>query len=412
MNFDFKIRLLGYYNSENQTMNPESIHVEDAERLAKLLDDSFSEFLNDERVVDNRLLEAFKGKGVFIFKDERSHLYAYSPSTHIARISDVKYDRRVINIVDLSYKNWFVPGELFVITTLRKAKFCDLSGNTFEYRENLVSVNKLRDDYFVHCSNSSFVIRWNGTISIQDMKDLVLHRWFFLRERVSSDFCGDCDGWDYSGCDMTRCRHDCEGCGGRRYKCNNSCFFYRHKMCVELCVANNFMEDDLNPAFKYIEELETPFSANCNIPNELISLYEDCVLVKKYAPEYELIECFISKFDSLARLFNFRRNVNNINKVQLIVRSSFGLKKQYLMPVNNFSIEEDEGFLFWGGYQNLIVEGYDYNSDSLIQKQSYPLLQKNKSNTEKMMNMLKEGTLKAIRLEKWTSDDRWRLGYE
>ncbi len=411
MDFNFKIRLLGYYNFENQTLNPESIHKEDAEVLAELLDDSFSNFLNDVEIIDNQFLEAFKGRGVFIFKDERNHLYAYSPSTHIVRISNVKYDRKVINIVDLSYKNWFVPGEPFIVAVLKVAKFRDLSGNIFEYKENLVSVNKLRNDYFVHFSNSSFAIKWDDVISVQDMKDLVLHRWFYLQERESSDFCDDCDGWDYSACDMMRCRQNCEGCGGRRYKCNNSCFLYRNKVCIEINLNSDLLEEELKPAFKYIEEVSTPFFANSYIPKALHDLYKDCIFVQKYE-QSKIAESFIYEFEKLVKIVHCRLNADSIKKVQLIIRSSFNFDKHYVMPIDNFSITDNDGFLFWGGHQDLVVDGYDYKSDSYISKQNYPLLQKNKSNTKKMMDMLKKGLLKTIRLDKWKSDSRWRLGYE
>lgn len=411
MDFDFKIRLLGYYNFNNQNMNPESIHIEEADILAKLLDKSFAEFANDKNTTDIKLLEAFKGKGVFIFKDERNHLYAYSPSTHMARISDVEYNKKAINVVDLSYKKWFIPGELFEISVLRKSIFRDLSGNVFEYKENLISVNKSRNDYFVHFSDSSFAIKWFNAISIQDLRDLILHRWFYLQECESSAFCGDCDGWDYEGCDMDRCRGECDGCGGRRYKCNNSCFFYRNKACVEICLDPNLLEKELKPAFKYIEEISAPFYVNSSIPEELDSLYKDCLYVQKHK-QNEVVEYFINRFDRLAKIVQYRLNANNIRKVQLIIRSSFNFKKHYLMPIDNVSITDNEDFLFWENHQELVIEGYDYNSDSYISKQSYSLLQKNKSNTKKMMCLLKEGTLKVIRLEKWASDDRWRLGYE
>ena len=401
MDFDFKIRLLGYYHLNNQKMNPEDTYVDDAERLAKLLEKSFANIVNDKNVTDAKFLEAFKGKGVFIFKDERSNLYAYSPSMHLARISNVKYNKNVIMQVDFSYKKWFIPGEPFSVLNFRKVTFVDLSDKRYEYKENVVSVRKVQNDYIVRLEGSDFAIKYENVIPIHVMKELVLHRWIALKEYESKEFCGNCDGWDYSGCDMSRCRDVCEGCGGRKYKCNDrGCFYYRNKVCVEPLLNVPRINDDLNPAFKYMEELSTPLNV----------LYRDCIFMQEYAKD-ELIDSYVEKFDKFSRVIHCRKNANTIDKIKLILRSS-NFQKQYLMPIDNLNITTNSSFLFWGGRQNLEIEGYDYNSDTYISKESYSLLQKDKSNTEKMMDMLNAGKLKVIRLENWSSDNKWSLGYE
>mgnify|MGYP001194322180 CR=1 FL=1 len=47
MDFNFKIRLLGFYNEENQRMDEEKFKKEEAKLLAELLDKSFSEIDSD-----------------------------------------------------------------------------------------------------------------------------------------------------------------------------------------------------------------------------------------------------------------------------------------------------------------------------------------------------------------------------
>lgn len=108
--------------------------------------------------------------------------------------------------------------------------FCDLSEEWFDYNENDIFITKSKIEYFIHIKGSTYAIRWHNPIAVSELKKIIFHKWVCLDERKSSDFCGNCDGWDYSGCDMDRCREECEGCGGRRYKCNNRCFFLETRL--------------------------------------------------------------------------------------------------------------------------------------------------------------------------------------
>lgn len=93
MDFNFKIRLLGFYNEENQRMDEEKFKKEEAKLLAELLDKSFSEIDSD---VDTSFVTALKGNGVFIFRDAKYNLYAYYPHKHLAKITEVRYNKKVI----------------------------------------------------------------------------------------------------------------------------------------------------------------------------------------------------------------------------------------------------------------------------------------------------------------------------
>lgn len=108
-NFNFKIRLLGYYNFPNQTMKPEEAYVNDAEELAPLLRMSL-ESVKDNPCADDYIKDVIDNPAVFIFKDEENKLYAYFTGTGIARITNVFYNKNSIKQVPLKYKRWFIPG--------------------------------------------------------------------------------------------------------------------------------------------------------------------------------------------------------------------------------------------------------------------------------------------------------------
>lgn len=76
MEFNFKMRLIGYYNKPNQNMREEQELVDDALQLAKLLERSFS-FLQEDVQDQPLFLSILKGNTVFILKGEDCKLYAY-----------------------------------------------------------------------------------------------------------------------------------------------------------------------------------------------------------------------------------------------------------------------------------------------------------------------------------------------
>ena len=92
MDFDFKMRLIGFYNTPKQNMKEEECRLIEAEELANLLGETFrnlTHFVSDDLVFKSVL----KGNTVFILKDEENNLYAYYPYKRIARLTDVVYDK-------------------------------------------------------------------------------------------------------------------------------------------------------------------------------------------------------------------------------------------------------------------------------------------------------------------------------
>ena len=146
MEFNFKMRLLGYYNTDNQRMNEENFRKDDAKVLASLFDKTFANIPDNADVL---FAQALRGHGVFIFRDNDYNLYAYYPYEHIARITEVRYSANAIIKASPGYKKWFVPGEPFVIEQVydNNVLFYDLSKNEKKIRLTEKFLSKSREDY-------------------------------------------------------------------------------------------------------------------------------------------------------------------------------------------------------------------------------------------------------------------------
>jgi len=106
-----KLKLIGYYKSDSPKLNAESIYIDEACELAKLLGDSFyaSECICslDEEFYSELL------HSIMIFKNYHGHLFAYLPTIGIAIISEVQFNRESIILVPAEYKMYFTPGDAF-----------------------------------------------------------------------------------------------------------------------------------------------------------------------------------------------------------------------------------------------------------------------------------------------------------
>lgn len=109
-----RMKLIGYYRSEDQFMRTEKIFPEEAEELAMLLHKSFATIPNN-KLIDDEMKQVFNDNTVFILKGEDGRLYGYYPRYNVARITAVHYVKgKVIPMPD-NYKRWFYPGEVLRI---------------------------------------------------------------------------------------------------------------------------------------------------------------------------------------------------------------------------------------------------------------------------------------------------------
>lgn len=403
--------MLGFYNEENQRMNEEKYKKEEASLLAELLDKSFSEI---DLSVDTPFATALKGNGVFIFRDAKYNLYAYYPHEHLARITEVCYNKKMINEVGLNYKGWFIPGHPFIIgpTPTNMVDFCSLSGEWTSFKLDKDFVYKSWNDYFIKLGKSTYAIDYQKLIDIAELRKLILHKWIYLDERDMQNECGDCDGWDYSGCDMDRCREDCDGCGGRRYKCNNSCFKFRHKVAVAICYYSEDIEKDLSEGLKILDEIEKPHSiAADNLWEQyqdlLRLLLKDCNFIQRHFENIKVVNEFVKQYSSVSLLQAKRHEKNSA--VEII----FSNNRSFLISLKDISIRiEYESFLFrTRKYGILSLEGYDSYSDALVQREIRLEEYKKKEEIEKLISKKNSGTLKCIRLIK-NVDDSYNYTFE
>ena len=106
-----KLRLIGYYSSQNQKMNPETEKIQEALALAPLLRASIESLWNNPKT-DLDFKKTISTPTVFIFKDENGSLSAYFTKDNIARVTGVVYNRQFIVQAPFMYKAWFIPGQI------------------------------------------------------------------------------------------------------------------------------------------------------------------------------------------------------------------------------------------------------------------------------------------------------------
>lgn len=109
-----RMKLIGYYRSEDQFMRTEKIFPEEVEELAKLLQKTFASIHNN-KFIDDEMKQVFNDNTVFILKGEDGRLYGYYPRYNVARITAVHYVKGKVTPMPNNYKRWFYPGEVLRI---------------------------------------------------------------------------------------------------------------------------------------------------------------------------------------------------------------------------------------------------------------------------------------------------------
>ena len=109
-----RMKLIGYYRSEDQFMRTEKIFPEEAEELAKKKKKTFASILNN-KLIDDEMKQVFNDNIVLILKGEDGRLYGYYPRYNIARLTGVHYVKPDVNQMPEKYKRWFYPGDNFKI---------------------------------------------------------------------------------------------------------------------------------------------------------------------------------------------------------------------------------------------------------------------------------------------------------
>lgn len=98
-------------------------------------------------------------------------------------------------------------------------------------------------------------------ITFSFLYKFLVHPWIYLEEYDTDEGCGNCDGYSYANCDMNRCKNDCEHCGGRRYICNNSCFYHRYDYAFEIKYNDEYLKD-IDKVRPFVHQIIKPFCPN------------------------------------------------------------------------------------------------------------------------------------------------------
>lgn len=114
INLHIKMKLIGYYRSDDQFMRTEKIFPQKAEELAALLQKSF-DTVSHNKYIDDDMKTVFNDNTVFILKGEDGRLYGYYPKYNVARITSVQYVKGKVVPMPNNYKRWFYPGDFLKI---------------------------------------------------------------------------------------------------------------------------------------------------------------------------------------------------------------------------------------------------------------------------------------------------------
>ena len=155
---NLSLRLLGYYNTENQSMQPETEKPEEAAALAELLSVTFED-MND--INNDPDFESARQNGVFLLRDRDSNLFAYFPKGKIAKVTGVVFNREELVMLPLEYKNWFIPGEELVITKAGESTNPMPNQFFFDYLRGIGSIGEqvvLSSDFLIRDKdNNGFI---------------------------------------------------------------------------------------------------------------------------------------------------------------------------------------------------------------------------------------------------------------
>lgn len=384
MNLNIKLKLIGYYSNENQNMQPEKRFIEEAKQLNDLLEQSFQlTFANhsESNELNDDFIASLSRNSVYILKDTDKNLYAWFKQKQIARISHVVYDK-TIKPIPVAYQSWFLLGEAIpknegkVAHLKQKANnevtLFDLYDIKHTYHESEFAVNTTNGDFLLVLNKKVYAVNWSKYehISIKELRALVLHDWTYLQEVSTQDLCDEtnCVGWDYSNCDMNRCRGNCDGCGGRRNICDKRCFYNRYNTCVKICTFANAGAEEIGSATEIIKKITIPFSDHIQLLNThsdmLQSLYNKC---NSYRFPFDASTSYCETYNQMLIKEQHRAMPQDAFADITITRAD---KIEHYKLLKSSITIENPGCLFFFASKYLSIGGYNQLTDSYISQQN------------------------------------------
>lgn len=275
--------------------------------------------------------------------------------------------------------------------------------------------------YVITIAGSDFLITFNGRtfpldwseddrISIKELSDILHDPWSSVNVYSTDYGCEDCDGYDYSGCDMSRCKNDCEHCGGRRYICNNSCFYHRYNSAIKIETVYSEIEKDLQPVRDKMDEYLAPR------PNNQESLFEHIqAKFKEFEDRMDLFESHnlgISfgitrdKYAKCSLLHSYRNIVKSLSHDDMVkIQVGTDVVKTLRQDVKIFR----KGVLFWKSYHLVPTKDfiYDIDSDRLISF-DYEIICETNETRDKFVNNVQNCKIGKVVLNR-IKDGRYKV---
>lgn len=246
--------------------------------------------------------------------------------------------------------------------------FRDKSGKSTEYDNQELLISTVGSDLLIHLGRKTIALDWSEEhrITISNLNKVIKHRWTYLQEHDTDWGCDDCDGYNYDNCDMFRCKNDCEHCGGRRFVCNNGCFYHRYKTCVTIECNSNNAKNDLNEVLAIVKRIESPHSEYEQILMEhgssLEQLYSECGFVSSYC-SCDVIDSYLSHYENMKKKVDCRRIKDN-DRVKFTIHED-GDTKKYMVSKESLSVK-NHGFIPLFGKIDILIDGYDSITDDFI----------------------------------------------
>lgn len=243
--------------------------------------------------------------------------------------------------------------------------FRDKTGNSTEYNNKELLISTVGSDLLVHLGRKTIALDWpeEHRITISNLNKVIKHRWTYLQEHDTDWGCDDCDGYNYDNCDMFRCKNDCEHCGGRRFVCNNGCFYHRYKTCVSIECDNIIAKNDLSEALTIVKSIESPHSEYEQILMEhgscLEQLYSECGFVSSYC-SCDAIGTYLFRYENMKRKVDCRR-LNDNDRVIIVIHED-GVTKRFVVSKESLSVS-NHGFIPIFGKTDILIDGYDSITD-------------------------------------------------
>ena len=248
-------------------------------------------------------------------------------------------------------------------------------------------LTSLGSDFFLNNGNESFPLDWGEcTISFADLRDILRSEAINVVKFKTDDVCKEsgCDGYDYSNCDWSRCKNDCKRCRGRKYVCDNRCFYYRYKVAVKLVVDKEAIYEMISPVLKRLKDANAAYCENYR--DIYFQIEKDIERIRKAlgkASEYFVVDEY-AELNKELLVYNKLADARDNARIKLPL-TLFGIR----VAPHNIAISR-HGLLLWKKWHiESIGEAYDSTKDRFV-RFDFKLLETDENVIKRIVTCIKE----------------------